>query len=436
MSAGQSEQAEQTKHAIAALAPRRGPLAGTLVLELCGDEPAGTMGTQILADLGATVIKLERLPNANTAPTPARSPVPEPLAYFWAMNRNKLSLSLDLKKDAGRDLLQRLARKADVVYDNFRPEVTQRMGADPVTLRGINAQLICCSVTGFGRSGPLAGFPAYDATIQAMGGGMSITGGNDPSSLPVRCGNPIGGIAGALYGVAGVLAALARKRRTHSGATLDVALLDAQLAMNAYRVPPALGAGRRYGPEPHRGGNGAMPYGPFRARCGHWFVLGITKQFWETACAVMNKPEWLTDACFRTEPDRQANEQALNSAVSAVIATRDAVDWQTRFIDAGIPGATVCSIREAFAHPHVALRNMLVGFDHPVGRDLKVAGDPIKLSGHPHAAFAPAPGLGEHTPLILDRLLGLSADAMAELKATAVVWWSDAGRVYARPSVV
>lgn len=422
--------------AIATLARRRGPLAGILVLELCGDEPSGTMGTQILADLGATVIKLERLPADNAEPTRSRSPVPEALAYFWGMNRNKLSLSLDVKKQAGQELLHRLASDADVVYDNFRPEVSRRMGADPPTLRGINPQLICCSITGFGRSGPLAGFPAYDATIQAMGGGVSLTGAADADGLPVRCGNPIGGIAGALYAVAGVLAALARRRRTRGGATLDVALFDAQLAMNAYRVPPALGAGRRYGPEPHRGGSGAMPYGPFRARCGRWFALGITNQFWETACKVMCKPEWLSDARFRTEADRQANEQALNAAVAEVIATRDAEDWQERFIAAAIPGATVHSIREAFSHPHVALRNMLVGFDHPIGKDLKVAGDPIKLSGHPQSDFAPAPGLGEHTQLILEKLLGLSAEALAELKAAAVVWWPEQGLVYARPSVV
>ena len=421
---------------ISQLARRKGPLAGTLVLELCGDEPAGTMGTQILADLGATVIKLERLAADNVQSTQPQSPVPEALAYFWGMNRNKLSLSLDLKAIEGRDLLHRLARMAHVIYDNFRPEVTRRMGADPKTLRGINPQLICCSVTGFGRSGPLAGHPAYDATIQAMGGGMSLTGYDDPDSLPVRCGNPIGGIAGALYAVAGILAALARRRRTQTGATLDLALFDAQLAMNAYRVPPALGADRRYGPEPHRGGNGAMPYGPFRARCGRWFVLGITKQFWETACAVLDKPEWIQDARFRSEEDRHANEAALNAAVGEVIATRDAEDWQTRFIEAGIPGATVRPIREAFSHPHVALRDMLVGFDHPIGRHLKVAGDPIKLSGHQQPAFAPAPGLGEHTQLILQELLELTPDAIAGLHAKKIVWWPKEGLCYTRPSVV
>ncbi len=420
---------------VAGLARRPGPLNGVLVLEMCGDEPAGTMGTQMLADLGATVIKLERI-GKDGAPTQPVSPVPEPLAYYWGMNRNKLSLSLDLKSDAGRQLLHQLAAKADVIYDNFRPEVMKRMGADPATLKGINPALICCSVTGFGRSGPLAGFPAYDATIQAMGGGMSITGLADPAAIPVRCGNPIGGIAGALYGVAGTLAALARRRRTAQGAALDVALFDAQLAMNAYRVPPALGAGKQYGPEPHRGGSGALPYGPFKARCGRWFVLGITSQFWDKACKLMGKPEWIKDPRFLTEADRQQHEPALNEAVGAVIVTRDADDWEKDFIAAGIPGATVKSIKEAFDHPHVALRHMLVGFDHPIGSQLKVAGDPMKLSAHPHQPFAPAPGLGEHTPLVLAQLLDMPQQDIARLRAAGAVWWPAEGRSYARPSVV
>jgi crotonobetainyl-CoA:carnitine CoA-transferase CaiB-like acyl-CoA transferase len=428
--------------AVAALACRPGPLNGVLVLELCGDEPAGTFGTQILGDLGATVIKIERIPEGEppefqaTAVEAELAPLPEAIAYFWGMNRNKLSLALDVKSDAGRALLHSLVKMADVVYDNFRPEVMQRMGADAATLRALNPQLICASVTGFGRSGPLAGYPAYDATIQAMGGGMSITGASDPDSMPVRCGNPIGGLGGALYAVIGILAALARRRRTAGGAALDIALFDVQLAMNAYRVPPALGAGRRYTAEPHRGGHGALPYGPYRARCGRWFVLGITKQFWSKACAVLAQPQWEQDPRFRTEDERKANEPALNAAVSAVIATRDADDWQARFIEAGIPGATVRSISEAFEHPHVAPRHMLEGFDHPLGQHLKVAGDPIKLSRHAHAAFAGAPGLGEHTQCILAELLEHTPAQTQALRDTRVVWWPKEGRVYARPSVV
>jgi len=448
----------EVRKSVAELAAQKsGPLAGTLVLELCGDEPSGTFGTQILADLGATVVKLERLPADELAPTDASAPLAEDIAYFWGLNRNKLSLALDLKKDEGRALFYRLAAIADVFYDNFRPEVVRRIGADAATLRAINPELICCSVSGFGRSGPLAEKPAYDVTVQALGGGMSLTGTGEPGSPPVRWGNPIGGIAGALYAVTGILAALARRRAARAkadgakqGATLDIALLDAQLAMHAYRVPPALGSGVLYAPTPHRGGSGALPYGPFKARCGRWFALGITSQFWPTACAVLEHPEWEKDPRFVTEAKRQENEAALNSAVGAAMAARDAEDWQARFIKAGIPGATVRSIPEAFEHPHVALRDMKVGFEHPIGSKLKVAGNPIKLSGHAFDGFAPAPGLGSHTRELLGRLLGLSEAELAALREQRVAWWPVArdggpaageeepatGEVYRRPSVV
>ena len=403
-SASMHEPSQADRSGVAALAPMPGgPLAGTLVLELCGDEPSGTLGTQILADLGATVIKLERLPAGGTAQSSLghAGSVSEAVAYFWGLNRNKLSLSVDLKCDEGRALFHSLVAMADVVYDNYRPDVALRVGADAATLRKLNPQVVLCSVSGFGRTGPLADQPAYDVTVQALGGGMSLTGTGEPGSPPVRWGNPIGGIAGALYAVSGILASLARRRQTGRGGALDIALLDAQLAMNAYRVPPALANGVTYGPTPHRGGSGALPYGPFLARCGHWFVLGITSQFWAKACEVLKHPEWITDARFASESDRQKNEAALNAAVSEAIGSRDAEQWQERFIAAGIPGATVYTVREAFAHPHVALRNMLVGFDHPLGQSLKVAGDPIKLSGHAFRGFAPAPGLGANTRMVL-----------------------------------
>ena len=423
---------------VAAIAPRSGgPLAGTLVLELCGDEPSGTFGTQILGDLGATVIKLERIPTNSTIPIDPEAPISRDLAYFWGLNRNKLSASIDLKHAKGQVLLHDLARVADVVYDNFRPEVMKRIGADAETLRALNPSLICSSITGFGRSGPLGGKPAYDATIQALGGGMSLTGSTDPDRLPVRCGNPIGGIGGALFSVIGILAALARKRRgVGQGATLDLALLDIQLAMHAYRVPPTLGSGLRYGPTPHRGGTGALPYGPYRAACGRWFALGITGQFWKKFCQLMEHPEWADDPRFREEKDRQNNENALNAFIADAMATRTADEWQTRFIEEGIPGAPVRSIQEAFQHPHVELRNMLPSFDHPVGKHLHVAGDPIKLSGHPNLPMSGAPGLGEHTQLVLQRVLNYSNEHLKTLREESVIWWPENGLVYQRPSVV
>ncbi|MCC7426935.1 MAG: CoA transferase [Alphaproteobacteria bacterium] len=424
--------------AIAALAGVAGPLAGTLVLELCGDEPSGTFGTQMLADLGATVVKIERPPAdepAPTAPPAPGTPVSRDIAYTFGLNRNKRSLCLDLKQAEGRAVFHALAAVADIVYDNYRPGVTARLGADAEALRRVNPHIICCSVSGFGHTGPWSQLSAYDATVQALGGGMSITGTGKPEDPPVRWGNPIGGIGGALYAVLGVLVALRRRRAEGHGSALDIALLDAQLAMHAYRVPPAHG-GVTYSAQPFRGGSGALPYGPFRARCGHWFVLGITAQFWATACKVFGRPEWAEDPRFRTEKDRQANEAVLNVEVTKAMLTEDADEWQRRFVAAGIPGAKVASIEEAFSHPHVALRDMLVSFDHPIGARLKVAGSPVKLSAHPHAGYRAAPGLGADTQAILRELLGKDADAAEALRARRALWWPRAGEVHERPSVV
>ena len=422
---------------IAALACREGPLTGHLVLELCGDEPSGTFATQILADLGATVVKLERVPEGEPAPTvldPDR-PVPRDIAYFFGLNRNKRSLCLDMKSACGRDLLHALVRQASLFHENHRPGAAARLGCDAAALRAVNPSLIHSSVSGFGQTGPWSRLPAYDATVQALGGGMSITGTGRDADPPVRWGNPIGGIGGALYAVLGMLVALRRQRAQGGGASLDVALLDAQLAMQAYRVPPAL-TGATYGASPHRGGSGAMPYGPFLAKDGRWFVLGITAQFWPKAATLLGHPEWLEDPRFATEPARNAHAEALNQAVAAAMQAADADDWQRRFVAAGIPGAKVATIPEAFAHPHVALRDMLVGFEHPVGSRLRVAGDPIKLSAHGATPMRAAPGLGADTVAVLRDLLGLDAATCERLRDDRVAWWPRAGEVYARPSVV
>jgi len=423
--------------AVAKLAGVEGSLRGLLVLEFCGDEPSGTLGTQILSDLGATVIKVERPPQAEPQPTPEPEDgkVRPDIAYMFGLNRNKRSLCLDLKSERGVAVVRDLVRIADVVYDNYKPGVMQRLGLDAESLRALKPDIIACSVSGFGHSGPWSQLPAYDATVQALGGGMSITGTGEKGSPPVRWGNPIGGIAGALYAVIGVLAALRRRRSEQRGAVLDIALLDAQLAMNSYRVPPAM-AGIKYSASPRRGGSGALPYGPFKAADGRWFVLGITRQFWATAAKVLGHPEWIDDPRFKTEQDRQANEDELNALVGEAMQAHDADEWQRRFVAAGIPGAKVTTIPEAFEHPHVALRDMLVSFDHPVGRHLKVAGNPVKMSNHPFKGFRHAPGLGADTRGILGELLGLDAASMSKLREEGVAWWPMQGEVYDRPSVV
>ena len=421
--------------AVLALAAQQGPLNGITVLELCGDEPSGTFGTQILADLGATVIKIERPPTDPATCDPADLPVTPALAYYYGLNRNKRSLCLDLKTGAGRDTLLQLIARADAIYDNHKPGVMARLGLDTATLRRANPGLVSVSVSGFGHSGPWSHLPAYDATIQALGGGMSITGTGAPGTMPVRWGNPIGGIGGAFYAVIGLLAGLHRRRATGQPAALDIALLDVQLAMHSYRVAPAL-AGHDYPATQRRGGSGALPYGPFRCADGRWFALGITGQFWARAAALLGHPEWATDPRFTTEADRQANEDALNTLVEAAMRHRTADEWQALFVEAGLPGATVRTIPEAFDHPHVPTRDMLVSFDHPLGGRMRVAGSPLKLSAHPFSGFRHAPALGEDSRAILTTFAGLSEAQVQALRDSGAAWWADTGQCFNRPAVV
>jgi crotonobetainyl-CoA:carnitine CoA-transferase CaiB-like acyl-CoA transferase len=426
---------------IAAMAAVHGPLAGTLVLELCGDEPSGTLGTQILADLGATVLKVERPPAGEPAPIgelPEGGRVPPAIAYAFGLNRNKRSVCLDLKSADGLALMRQLAQTADVVYDNHKPGTMARLGLDAAALRALKPSLVCCSVSGYGQDGPWASQPAYDATVQAIGGAMSITGTGEPGTPPVRWGNPIGGIGGALYAAIGILAALRRRDATRQGAALDIALFDVQLAMQGYRVPTAM-SGMRYAATPRRGGNGAMPYGPFLAGDGRWFVLGITGQFWAKACEAFGHPEWVNDPRIANEALRRENEPYLNALVSEALSRETADEWQRRFVALGIPGAKVVNIREAFDHPHVALRHMLVGFGpdaNPLARRIQVAGNPIRFAGASAPAFTPVPGLGADTRTALTALGGLSPAALAAQRDARVVWWPAEGTVYERPSVV
>lgn len=421
--------------AITDLAAQQGPLAGLLLLELCGDEPSGTFGTQMLADLGATVIKVERPGKDGGTTDQATVEITPALAYYYGLNRNKRSICIDLKSDAGRETFLKLAAKADVVYDNYKTGVTKKLGIDPDSLRKVNPSIITCSVCGFGKTGPWAHLPAYDATIQALGGGMSITNTGVPGAMPVRWGNPIGGIGGAFYAVIGILSALRRRRITGKPATLDIALLDVQLAMHGYRIPPAL-SGREYQGMQRRGGSGALPYGPFLCADDKWFALGITPQFWAPCAEALGHPEWIEDPRFETEAKRQENEVELNALVTEAMSAKTSEEWQRKFVDIGIPGAAVKSIPDAFGHPHVERRNMLVSFDHPVGSRLKVAGSPVKMSGQDNQPFRHAPALGEDSATLLTGLAGLSDDQVAKLRADGAVWWPETGWSYGRPSVV
>lgn len=411
----------EPRQVLESMAAVRGPLNGVVVLELDGAEPSKSFGTQILSDLGATVIILERSP---VAPWPKRNsdseyPLSPREAFHWGLHRNKLSMAVDLKSPHGQEILHGLVQHADVVYDNYRTGVLDRLGADFETLSSINPEIISCSVNGFGSTGPRANDPSYDVVIQALGGAMSLTGEGE-GRPPVRFGNPVGGMGGAFYAVVGIISALRERGRKRK--RLEISLLDAQLAMHSYRVPQVFDLGMEFKPQSRRGGSGALPYGPFKTKDGEWFVLAITPQFWGPFCELVGKPEWRDHDHFRTQELRQTNEDLLNRELEILMATRTTEEWEHDFLSARVPGAPVRSIRDAYDHPHVAIRDMLAGFEHDGEPEaLKVAGDPIKLSARPTQPFRGAPKPGQDTDLILGQVLEYSSPQIDDLHRQGVI---------------
>ena len=371
------------------------PLTGTVVLELNGDEPSKGFAAQLLSDLGARVIRVDRPVGQFLEPYP--DPERES-AFRCGLNRGKQSVTADLKTTAGQEYFRGLLGHADVVLDNYRPGVLQRLGIDHQSLQEIKPDVISCSITGFGHTGPWSPYPAFDNAIQALGGGMSITVDHTRPDTPVRWGNPIGGLTGSMYAVLGMLGAERRRRLTGTGSRIDLALLDAQVALLSYRVPQAVTVGKRFLPEPRRGGSGSLPFGAFRTKDDKWFVICITQQFWHGFCTAAEAPEWEHDPRFETEPLRRANEVDLYRLVEPSFLRRTAAEWEQRYVELRLPGAQVLSLNEAFSHPQAMARGMRMTLpDGHYHQGVDVAGAPIKfsVSAPVPALAAPLPGADE-----------------------------------------
>ncbi|WP_216892311.1 CaiB/BaiF CoA transferase family protein [Nocardia alni] len=372
--------------------PAQRPLHGVTVLELNGDEPSKGFAAQFLADLGARVIRVDRPVGQVVEPYPDHS---REASFRAGLNRGKLSVIANLKDSDGHALFDRLVEHADVVLDNYRPGVLERLGIDNDSLRVLNPRIISTSITGFGHTGPWSSFPAFDNAIQALGGGMSITTDPRLPDVPIRWGNPIGGLTGAMFATLGTLAALRQRHTTGQGRKLDISLLDSQVALLSYRVPQAVTVGKKFLPEPRRGGTGSLPFGAFATKDDTWFVICITPQFWSRFCQAAGAPEWEKDPRFVTEPLRRANEAELYALVEPSFLRRTAAEWQELYIEKGLPGAKVLTLAEAFEHPQALARSMRVRLpDHEVPGGIEVANAALKFSVcEPVPAIsAPVPG--------------------------------------------
>ena len=393
----------------------RHALEGVRILEL-GQIIAGTYGSQVLSDLGAEVIKVES-PEGDLGRNPSVAPYKGASGLFLTLNRNKQSMVLDLKTEAGRAIFYALVRISDVVVDNFRAGVLERLRIDYATLSALNARIIQCSVTGFG-TGAYKDYPALDLIIQAISGHMAITG--EPDRPPARVGIPLADMSGGIYACKGILAALYARERTGRGQRVELSMFDAMLNLLGYVGTMWLSNGELPKP-PGSGHDYTVPWQAFKAADGYLVVATREDSFWRTLCDVLVRPDLASDARFATNAERCRHRETLVPELERIFAARTVADWMTRLRAARVPAAPVNHLDSAFAEPPVAERAMVLEYEHPdVGR-VRVPGNPIKMSEAPETPCRPAPRLGEHTDRILRELLGRSDEEIAALRAQGAV---------------
>ncbi len=413
-----------------------GPLSHLTVLDL-SRVLAGPWCTQLLADLGAEVIKIEK-PGSGDDTRSWGPPFLKDLAgrdtgeaaYYLACNRSKKSVAVDFTKPEGRELVRDLARSADIVVENFKVGGLTKYGLDYASLASLNPGLVYCSITGFGQTGPYADRAGYDFIIQGMGGFMSVTGERDelPGGGPQKAGIAISDLMTGMYACTAILAAIAY-RDAHGGAGqhIDVALFDTQVAMMAVMNMNYLVSGT----PPGRAGNAhqnIVPYQVFECADGHLILaVGNDAQF-ARFCEVAGKPEWARDPRFAVNAERVRRRDELVPMIAAVVRTRRQRDWLEALEAVGVPCGPINRLDQVFADPQVQARAMRIELPHPLSGTIPQVGNPLHFSSTPVAYTHAPPLLGEHTASVLRQRLGLSDAALAELAAGGVIQLAHTGQ--------
>ncbi len=394
----------------------RGPLAGIRVIDLTR-VLAGPFCAMSLGDMGAEVIKIEEPGKGDD--TRGWPPFAGGEAtYFLAVNRNKKSVTLNMKPPEGQAILRALIAKADVVLENFRPGTMDRLGFGYERLRRDNPRLIYCAISGFGESGPEAHRPGYDLIVQGESGVMDLTG--FPDGPPVKVGNSIADLVSGMAAAQGVALALLARKRTGKGQKVEIGMLDVMASLLTYQAGLYWNAGGR----PGRRGNqhpSIVPYEVFQAQDAY-VTLGVANNsLWERACRAIDREDLARDPRFDTEANRVTNRAALIPILNETLGTRPADEWLSRLDRHGVPAGRIKTGAEVCESPHLAERGMTVSLAHPKAGAISVMGVPIRLGQTPGAATLPPPLLGEHTDEVLTRLVRLSRSKIAALRASGVI---------------
>lgn len=393
-----------------------GMLSGVRILDLTR-VLAGPYGSMLLSDFGAEVIKIEQPGSGDTTRLTGAFPLPGLTSYFTSVNRNKLSMTLDLKQREGRAIFHELVGTADVVLNNYRPTVLEKLGCDAPALRSANPAIVNCAVSGFGQTGPYRDRPAYDLVVQGMGGGMDMTG--YPDGEPAVMGLHIGDQAGGLFAALAIVAALYHRERTGEGQDIDIGMLDCQISLLAF-----LGQTHLFTNEvPHRTGTAhpvVAPLKAFKTSDGYVTVVAHQNKPFEAVCRIVGTEELIDDPRFAGVNERATNRDALYATLDVAFAKESSTYWLERLHAKGIACGPVNDVGQALADEHVLARNMVVEQNNELG-EYRVLGNPIKTTAQEDAQFGPPPQLGEHTEQVLREVLGKSTGDIDGLRGRSVI---------------